>query len=131
MHADEEGPDVQGGLVAIRSQELQVILHAEFAHLDEHFLRGARHTEIIGGPGHPGGVLIRPEKGDAPVFLAKSLQSFKTGDRVVEDLGERIECERKGLGLLDRGPLAVFVMGQDDGTSPVGIEAQGIPVDGS
>ena len=128
MHADQERPQVLRRPVAVGRQELQVVLYTGRAHLEEEFLRRAGHAQEIGGPFHAGGVLVRPEQGDAAVLLAEGLQPFEAGNRVMEDLGEGVKGKGKGFRGLERRPLSVFVVGKDDGSGAIGVEAQGIPV---
>ena len=104
MHSEEQRTQVQGCLMAVRREELEVAADALLAHLYEHFLGGAGHAEIIGGALHAAGVLLGAEDDDLAVLLGEGLEAFETGDSVRVDL--RL----------------------DDGTCTVSVKSQGIPI---
>ena len=93
MHSEKHRTEVEGGLVAVRRQELEVILDAESAHLDEEVLVRSRDTEEFGGTLHTRCILVRAEYSYTSVFLAEGLQTLEAGNRIMEDLGERVKSE--------------------------------------
>ena len=93
MHAEEQRTQVQGGLVAVRREELEVALDTVLAHLYEHLLGGAGHAEIVGGALHSAGVLLGAEDHDLAVLLREGLEAFEAGNGVMVYLREGVEGE--------------------------------------
>jgi hypothetical protein len=115
---DHEGAQVEGLLAAVRGHPVLVLADQCVAGLDERLDRQLGHGEAAGGALEALGVLVRAEGGHGAVGAAVGLEALEDLLGVVQDVGRRVERDRRVRDELAVVPAAA--LGPLDGHHVVG-----------